>query len=78
MKEFLNYKYMITPGILKILSYVGMVIAVIAGLVTAFTADLLTGIGMAILGPVVVRIYAELMLVVFEIHNELKKLNGDN
>ena len=78
MKEFLNYKYMITPGILKILSYVGMVIAVIVGLVTAFTADLLTGIGTAILGPVVVRIYAELMLVVFEIHNELKKLNGDN
>ena len=78
MKEFLNYKYMITPGILKILSYVGMAIAVIAGLVTAFTADLLTGIGTAILGPVVVRIYAELMLVVFEIHNELKKLNGDN
>ena len=75
MKEFLNYKYMITPGILKILSYVGMAIAVIAGLVTAFTADLLTGIGMTILGPVVVRIYAELMLVVFEIHNELKKLN---
>jgi len=75
MKEFLNYEYMITPGILKILSYVVMAIAVIVGLVTAFTADLLTGIGMAILGPVVVRIYAELMLVVFEIHNELKKLN---
>jgi len=76
MKEFLNYKYMITPGILKILSYVGMVIAVIAGLVTAFTADLLTGIGMTILGPVVVRIYAEVMLIFFEIHNELKSLNG--
>ena len=75
MKEFLSYKTMVTPGILKILSYVGMVIAVIVGLVTAFTADLLTGIGMTILGPVVVRIYAELMLVVFEIHNELKKLN---
>ena len=67
---------MITPGILKILSYVGMVIAVIAGLVTAFTADLLTGIGMTILGPVVVRIYAEVMLILFEIHNELKSLNG--
>jgi hypothetical protein len=75
MNEFLNYKTMVTPGILKLLSYVGMVIAVIVGLATAFTADLLTGIGMTILGPVVVRMYAELMLVVFEIHNELKKLN---
>ena len=76
MKEFLDYKTMVTPGILKALSYVGMVIAVIAGLVTAFTADLLTGIGMTILGPVAVRIYAEVMLILFEIHNELKSLNG--
>lgn len=65
---------MITPGILKILSYIGAVIAVIAGLVTAFTADLFTGIGMVILGPIVVRIYAELMLVIFQIHTELQTI----
>ena len=74
MKAFLNYEYMITPGILKILSYIGAVIAVIAGLVTAFTADLFTGIGMVILGPIVVRIYAELMLVIFQIHTELQTI----
>ena len=74
MKAFLNYEYMITPGILKILSYIGAVIAVIAGLVTAFTADLFTGIGMVILGPIVIRIYAELMLVIFQIHTELRTI----
>ena len=74
MKAFLNYEYMITPGVLKILSYIGMVLAVIAGLFTAFTADFITGIGTAVLGPIVVRIYAELMLIVFELHKELKKI----
>ena len=74
MKAFLNYEYMITPGVLKILSYIGMVLAVIAGLFTAFTADFFTGIGTAVLGPIVVRIYAELMLIVFELHKELKKI----
>ena len=44
MKAFLNYEYMITPGILKIISYIGAVIAVIAGLFTAFTADLFGGL----------------------------------
>ena len=44
MKEFLNYEYMITPGILKILSYVAAVVAVIVGLFTTFTADLITGL----------------------------------
>ena len=74
MKAFLNYEYMITPGVLKILSYIGMVLAVIVGLFTAFTADFFTGIGTAVLGPIVVRIYAELMLIVFELHKELKKI----
>ena len=76
MKAFLNYEYMITPGVLKILSYIGMVLAVIAGLFTAFTADLWTGIGTAVLGPIIVRIYAELMLIIFELHKELKKISS--
>jgi hypothetical protein len=75
MKEFLNYKYMITPGILKILSYIAMVGCVIAGIFTAFVEPV-SGIGMIVLGPIVARIYTELMLVIFEIHSELKSLNG--
>ena len=74
MKAFLNYEYMITPGILKIISYIGAVIAVIAGLFTAFTADLVGGLAVAVGGPIVLRIYAELMLVIFELHKEVRKI----
>ena len=74
MKAFLNYEYMITPGILKIISYIGAVIAVIAGLFTAFTADLFGGLAVAVGGPIVLRIYAELMLVIFQIHTELRTI----
>lgn len=74
MKAFLNYEYMITPGILKIISYIGAVIAVIVGLFTAFTADLVGGLAVAVGGPIVLRIYAELMLVIFELHKEVRKI----
>ena len=74
MSDFLSYKYMITPGILKILSYIAMVGCVIAGIFTAFVEPI-SGIGMIVLGPILARIYTELMLVMFEIHNELKSLN---
>ncbi len=73
MKAFLNYEYMITPSVLKILSYIAMVVVVIMG-VLALAADAVTGVSMIVLGPIVVRIYAELMLVIFEVHNELKKI----
>ena len=76
MKEFFNYEYMITPGILKILSYIGAALAVIAGLVTAFTADVISGLGVAVGGPIVIRVYAELMLVIFEIHKCAKQIAG--
>ena len=75
MKTFLNYEYMITPGVLKILSYIGMLVVVIMGIMT-LSIDSITGISMIVLGPIAVRIYAELMLVLFEIHKELKKMNG--
>jgi len=75
MKEFLNYKYMITPGVLKMLSYVAIVGCIIAGIFTLFVEPI-SGIGMIVLGPIVARIYTELMLVIFEIHSELKSLNN--
>ena len=74
MKAFFNYEYMITPGILKILSYIAAVVVIIMG-IFALTADAVTGISMIVLGPIAVRIYAELMLIVFEIHKELKKIS---
>lgn len=74
MKAFFNYEYMITPGILKILSYIAAVVVVIMGLF-ALSADATAGISMIVLGPIAVRIYAELMLIVFEIHKELKKIS---
>ena len=73
MKAFFNYEYMITPGILKILSYIAAAVVVIMGLF-ALTADLTAGISMIVLGPIAVLIYAELMLIVFEMHKELKKI----
>jgi hypothetical protein len=76
MKAFLKYEYMITPGLLKIISYIGMVLAIIAGVFTAATSDLLTGIGTAVGGPLIIRIYAELMLIIFEVHKELKKISS--
>jgi len=66
---------MITPGIMKVLCYLGMIICVVVGGAMAAGVDPIGGIGIVILGPIVVRIYSELMIVIFEIHGELKKMN---
>jgi hypothetical protein len=73
MKDFINYETMITPGIVKVLSYIGMVVALIVGLL-GIAVEPLTGIGTAILGPIAVRVYAEILLVIFEISKNTKKI----
>lgn len=75
MNDFLSFRTMITPAIMKILCYIGMVGTFIAGIMMV-TVDPISGIGLIILGPLVVRMYTELMLVIFEIHAELKRING--
>ena len=76
MSYFLSFRTMITPGIMKVLCYLGMIICVVVGgAMAAGGVDDIGGIGIVILGPIVVRIYSELMIVIFEIHGELKKMN---
>ena len=75
MNKFLTFEYMITPAILKVLCYVGMVGTVVGGLIHIGT-NVLEGLAIAIGGPIACRLYSELMLLGFEIHKELKKIRG--
>ena len=77
MKEFLSFRYMITPNLIKIICYIGMVVAFIAG-IGMIMVEPLSGIGLMILGPIAVRMYSELMLIAFEIHGELKRINNNS
>lgn len=79
MSEFLTFRKMITPFFIQLLFWLG-VLAVIASGIFLMTAgdQLALGLMTVILGPLVVRIYAELLIVIFRIQsslNELVKLN---
>jgi len=77
LKSFINFEYMITPGILKILCYVGSAVTVVLGLSAYFSGAsdaFVAGTSLVVLGPIACRIYTELMLVLFEIHKTLKEI----
>ena len=85
-RSFLSFDKMITPVIIKILFYIGIAAALIGGVVvffggiitaiqqTNFAAALGGIIGgplVAFLGVLMARVYAELLIVVFQIHENL-------
>jgi hypothetical protein len=87
MKDFLAFRTMLTPLIIQAIFWFGTVICVLAGLLfimTGFgrygTPEVLQGFALLILGPLVVRIYCELLIIFFRINEtltEIKHTLGD-
>jgi len=85
MEDFLSFRKMVTPLIIKILFWVGVAFSVIAGLViiiSSFTTRgggglFLFGLLVMLIGPVISRIYCEILILFFRMHdslNEIKEL----
>jgi hypothetical protein len=80
MEEYLSFEKMITPLIIQILFWIGMAVSVTGGLWMILGSvntpsiqwdQVFRGIGALLLGPVVCRVYSELLIVIFRILDEL-------
>ena len=83
--DFIKFRKMITPAIIQVLFWVGAVVSVLTGLVTMGTsfgrygggaAAFLGGLLIIILGPVVVRIYCELLILFFRMNETLTEIKN--
>ena len=71
VNDFLRFRKMITPVVIQILFWIGVAASVIFGFYTMFSGSFLSGLGMVVLGPVGVRIWCELLIVIFSINDSL-------
>ena len=84
MEDFLKFKKMVTPVIIQILFWIGLITCIILGIVSiavgvtshAGGTTVLKGIGWLVLGPIGVRIYCEILIVIFSINNTLTDLKN--
>ena len=78
MRDLLYFDSMITPKIFTIIYWIMLVGVVITGLGLMFSGTGITGVisGLLVigLGALLARIYCELMIVLFKIHENLKKV----
>jgi hypothetical protein len=77
MGEYLTFEKMIAPVVIQVIFWIGVVGVVIAGLVTLFSSSFLAGLATIILGPLVIRIYCEILLVFFRILDNLREINAN-
>lgn len=85
MDDFLKFRKMITPAIIQVLFWVGVGFTVLGGLITIGTsfgrygggvATFIAGLLILILGPVVVRIYCELLILFFRMNETLTEIKN--
>ncbi len=90
-RSLLDFDKMITPLIIKILFYIGAALAIVGGIIVLFggiissfqQGSVAPALGGLIGGPIVVvlgilmaRVYSELLIVVFQIHQNLVEIKN--
>jgi len=81
MSDFWSFRKMVTPVIIEILFWVGVIVCIIAGLIlvvagikTSQPQSVLSGVLLIIFGPLAVRVYCEILIVFFRINETLTEI----
>jgi hypothetical protein len=72
--DFLNFKVMITPVVILVLFWLGLVAIVIAAIELFARGNVLVGIGTVVLGPFAWRITCEYLIIGFRMHDCLEQI----
>jgi len=78
MKDFLTFRKMLMPILIQVLFWIGVVAVVIGGIYMMTQKNgVPSGLATLILGPIGVRLYAELLIVIFKINDTLIEVKKD-
>lgn len=74
MNELLNFDSMVTPKFISVFYWLLLLFVLVSGLGALFTGSCLAGILGIVIGAIGVRVWCELLIVVFKIHKNIKRI----
>ena len=74
MKDLLFFDTMLTPRVITVVYWLLLISVVLSGLYTMFAVTFLGGLFTIIGGVIGVRIWCELLIVIFKIHENLMRI----
>lgn len=78
--SFLKFERMITPVFIQIMFWIGFLASILSGFAmigfgiisdSGGFLNVLAGLAMMLIGPLIVRIYCEMLIVIFKMHGSL-------
>lgn len=85
LKKLISFDEFITPSIIKILYYIFAGLVILMGLYQVFTSysyyglgftQVISGLFFIILGPILVKVYFEILIVLFKIYEKLSTISN--
>lgn len=85
IREFLQFNKMITPSIIKFVFWIGAGLAILFGIIQIIAGaaspygggfQVISGLFTVVLGPFVIRIYCELLIVFFKVLETLQEIKN--
>lgn len=78
MNSLLNFDKMLTPTIIKIVFWIGVGFSVLMGLIQMIGGGfyVLLGLLTIVLGPLAVRVYCELLIIIFKMHETMTDMRN--
>jgi hypothetical protein len=73
---FLKFDKMISATLIKWLFYISLVAVTLAGLFYMFNGSFFGGLLTIVLGVLFVRVYCEVMIILFKIHESLNEIKN--
>ncbi len=85
MKDFLTFRKMITPMVIQVIFWIGVAACIVMGLVGIIggaimrggAGAVLSGIFTLLIGPLMVRIYCELLIIFFRMNESLTEIKNN-
>ncbi len=85
MKDFLTFRKMITPMVIQIIFWIGIAACIIMGLsgiiggaiMRGGAGAVLIGLFTLLIGPLMVRIYCELLIIFFRMNESLDEIKNN-
>jgi hypothetical protein len=86
LTEFVTFDKMITPLLIKIIFWLGVgvtaimaILLIISGASSPYGggAQVIIGLILLVLGPLFVRVYCELLIIMFKIHEAINSINSN-
>ncbi|MDL4842085.1 DUF4282 domain-containing protein [Aquibacillus rhizosphaerae] len=83
--DLTSFNKMITPTIIKFIFWVGVGFSIISGLIQIVAGisspwgggvQVILGLITLVVGPLLARVYCELMIVIFKMHETLRSIDG--